>query len=141
MASLADWTGGRGGPVERLTGRVETIDSLLDTVGVPAPDFVKCDVEGAEAMIFRGGRAAFDRSDAPIILYEADARSAAAFGAELADSTRVLREFTRAAYSIYWVNADQLQRIELPALPVERFNLVAVPASRRDRLAGLDVTG
>ena len=139
MASLANWTAGRVGPVERLTGRVETIDTLLEKNGVPAPDFVKCDVEGAETMIFRGGAAAFDRDDAPIVLYEADARSTAAFGSNIADATRVLRGFTRAAYAVYWVQPGGLQPIDLPSPPVEHFNLVAVPASRRHRLASLEV--
>lgn len=141
MASLADWTNGRVGRVTPVTGQLQTLDALVRGGRVPPPDFVKCDVEGAETMVFSGGRAALDRADAPIILYEADARSTAAFGLEMAAATRILRGLTRAAYSIYWVQPNAtLQAIDLPAAPCEHFNLLAVPASRRDRLTPFAVT-
>ena len=38
---------------------------------IARPDFIKCDVEGAELMVFTGGRKTLDCVEAPIILFEA----------------------------------------------------------------------
>lgn len=136
MASLADWTAGRVGPVERMTSSVRTIDALRAGGTIPQPDFVKCDVEGAEALIFRGAATAFDREEAPIVLYEADSRSAAAFNVDVAEATRVLRGYSRAAFSFYWVRPNAvLQPIDLPGGRCQHFNLLAVPASRQSRIS------
>jgi len=141
MASLADWTGGRDGVVAQVTGDLITLDAVVGNGQAPQPDFVKCDVEGAETAVFKGGAAVFDREDAPLILYEADARSAMAFGLDVAAATRVLRDYPRSEYSFYWVQEDaKVRRIDLPAAPEEHFNLLAVPASRRNRLRHLEMT-
>jgi FkbM family methyltransferase len=141
MASLADWTDGRVGAVAQITGDLLTLDTLVRGGQAPLPDFVKCDVEGAETAVFRGGALVFDREDAPVILYEADARSAVAFGLDVAAATRVLRECSRADYSFYWVQEDARMRpVDIPAGPCDHFNLIAVPASRRNRLTRLELT-
>jgi hypothetical protein len=140
MASLADWTKGRAGTVTEVAADVQTLDSVISSGRAPLPDFVKCDVEGAEMAVFKGGATLFDREDAPLVLYEADARSAKAFGVDIAASTRVLRGFARAAYSFLWVRPDAMVRhIDLPGGEWERFNLIAVPAARRDRVSGLQL--
>jgi FkbM family methyltransferase len=140
MASLADWTRGRVGPVTAVTADVHTLDAVIGSGRAPLADFVKCDIEGAEMAVFKGGAALFDREDAPVILYEADARSTVAFGLDVAAATRVLRGFARAAYSFFWVHEEaMLQPIDLPGGPCENFSLVAVPAARRDRLARLQL--
>jgi FkbM family methyltransferase len=140
MASLADWTKGRAGTVTEVAADVQTLDSVISSGRAPLPDFVKCDVEGAEMAVFKGGATLFDREDAPLVLFEADARSAKAFGVDIAASTRVLRGFARAAYSFLWVRPDAMVRhIDLPGGEWERFNLIAVPAARRDRVSGLQL--
>jgi len=140
MASLADWTGGRDGVVAQVTGDLVTLDAVVGNGQAARPDFVKCDVEGAETAVFKGGRAIFDREDAPLILYEADVRSAGAFGLDVATATRVLRDYPRAEYSFYWVLEDaKVRPIDVPAGPDEHFNLLAVPAARRNRLTRLQI--
>lgn len=140
MASLADWTKGRVGKVTEVAADVETLDSVLSSRRAPLADFVKCDVEGAEMAVFKGGATLFDREDAPLVLYEADARSAAAFGLDIAAATRVLRGFARAAYSFLWVRKNATVReIDLPGGRWQNLNLVAVPAARRDRVSGLQL--
>jgi FkbM family methyltransferase len=140
MASLADWTRGRVGPVTAVTADVQTLDAVINSGCAPLADFVKCDIEGGEMAVFKGGAALFDREEAPVILYEADARSTVAFGLDVTAATRVLRGFARAAYSFFWVHEDaMLQPIDLPGGPCENFSLVAVPAARRDRLSRLQL--
>lgn len=141
MASLANWTEGRVGRVEQHTARLSTLDILLAENRVRPAAFIKCDVEGAETMIFRGGRSILDSADAPVVLYEADPNSATAFGFEVADATRELASCTRAAYAFYSVlKTGELQRLESPSALRQYTNLLAVPASRRERIAQLRVS-
>jgi FkbM family methyltransferase len=73
MASLVDWTG-------LATRRLSCDCRRLDDLGLSAPDFIKCDIEGAEALVFRGARKLLDRPDAPIMLFESNAKAAARLG-------------------------------------------------------------
>ena len=140
MASLANWTDAGKNAVEQHTADLSTLDTLFADGRVQRPAFIKCDVEGAETMVFRGGRAILDGEDAPIILYEADAKSAAGFGQQIADATRVLAGYSRAAYAFYAVpKSGALQRLESPSALSHYTNLLAVPARRRDRTGQLGI--
>src|SRR5262245_22539404 len=66
MTSLADWTYGREWHRRRTTCEVRRLDDLVSRGELPVPDFVKCDVEGAELAVFHGAGALLDRADAPI---------------------------------------------------------------------------
>jgi FkbM family methyltransferase len=140
MASLANWTDSGQGAVEQHTANLSTLDTLLANGRIGRPAFVKCDVEGAETMVFRGGRTLLDREDAPIILYEADTKSAAGFGQHIADATRVLASYAHADYAFYAVpKSGALQRLESPSALSHYTNLLAVPAARRDRTGQLGI--
>jgi FkbM family methyltransferase len=134
MSSLVDWTNGRAGAVAVRECDVRRLDDLVASGEVPRPDFVKCDVEGAEFQVLRGAARTFDATDAPIMLYEANAYSAKAFGQSIDAATNLLRSFSRAQYDIFnfqppgrLVPIDSLQQRK-------HLNLVAVPASKRHRL-------
>jgi FkbM family methyltransferase len=119
MASLADFTKGRVGPVTEVEARIERADDLLSTGRIPAPQFIKCDVEGAEYDVFQGSAHTLDTADAPIILYEANAHSAVAFGRDIASATLLLKALPHAQYQIYWVTAApcaESTRLRRPAL-------------------------
>ena len=138
MTSLADWTHGRVGPVTSTQCVLRTMDDVVASGEAPPPAFIKCDVEGAELFVFKGGARTLDRVDAPVVFYEADGRSARAFGNDIADATKFLRSLPSAAYQIFWVRPGaSLGAIDLPGGRREYFNLVAVPASRMDRIASL----
>lgn len=65
--------------VDQFESRVETLDSL----DLPQPDFIKCDVEGAESKVFRGGRAMLsDCKRAPALIFEEHFGMARAQGLE-----------------------------------------------------------
>jgi FkbM family methyltransferase len=132
MSSLANWTGR-----ETMEVRCEltTLDTLVERGVVPLPDFIKCDVEGAELRVFRGARRTLDRTDAPILLYEANAGASAAFGNRLDDSTRFLATLTSARYAFSWVRpGGRLEPLHGFPSDVALLNLVAVPASKLDRV-------
>jgi FkbM family methyltransferase len=136
MASLSDWTGGRVGAVSRTECTVKRLDDLVEAGEVDRPAFIKCDVEGGEYAVFAGARATLDRPDAPAILYEANSRSARAFGHDVSTATELLRALRGPRYAFYHVQ-DGPRLVPLSAFDpgCDHFNLVAVPASRRARLA------
>ncbi len=137
MSSLADWTAGKAGAVRTITCEVVPLDVLIEGGEVPAPDFIKCDVEGAEFLVFRGAARTLNRADAPIVLYEANEPASEAFGWALDAATHVLASLPAACYSFFWVRpGGELERLDLTAFPagVALLNLVAVPASKLNRL-------
>jgi hypothetical protein len=71
------------------------------------------------------------------LFYEADVRSARAFGHDVAAATRFVRSLEAPNYSIFWVRKGGLMPIEVPGGWRKNFNLVAVPAARIDRIASV----
>jgi FkbM family methyltransferase len=131
MASLADWTEGRVGEVRVATCDLRALDDFVDSWEIPQPQFIKCDIEGAETLAFRGARTMLNRADAPIVLYEANERSARAFGFSIDTATALLRKLSAAQFEIFHVRPNG----SLAALPAFRadcdhYNLLAVPAAR-----------
>ena len=86
-----------GGAVARVT--VE--DRRLDDLDLPAPAFIKCDVEEAEVDVFRGRRETLERA-MPTILFETYSPAAQAFGHDALDARRALP----ARYSAHVVSGD-----------------------------------
>ena len=138
MASLADWTEGRVGAVQVKTCRLAVLDDLLAAGTIRQPRFIKCDIEGAEALAFRGGRLLLDRSDAPMLLYEANALSVRAFGFALATATAFLRGLERPGYQIFHVQPNGAV-VSLPDFrpDCEHYNLLAAPSARLQEIQPL----
>jgi FkbM family methyltransferase len=79
--SLADWTDRAvDGQARPDTCEQCRLDDLVAAGAISQPDFIKCDVEGAELLVFRGARTVLDRSDAPIVLFEVNRHTAEGFG-------------------------------------------------------------
>jgi FkbM family methyltransferase len=71
------------------------------------PDFIKCDVEGAELLVFRGGRETL-RRDRPIVFAELLRKWSKPFGYHPNDVIEFFREL---GYQGYAVGADGVRRI------------------------------
>ena len=115
---------------------VRRLDDLVRSGKAPQPDFVKCDVEGAELRVFTGARWVLDRPDAPLILYEAHRQSAAAFAVAADAATDFLRGLHHPRYVVFHLSGSSLLQVT-SALDAafDHFNLLAVPASRLTRLS------
>jgi hypothetical protein len=75
-------------------------------------------------------------------MYEANLASARAFGGSVSASTDFLRRLAAAAFCFYWVQPQgTLVPISDLRSDVEFFNLVAVPAAKRDNLQLLRGSG
>jgi FkbM family methyltransferase len=128
-ASLANWTRGRVGAVREIQVEQRALDDLISDGVIPPARFIKCDVEGAEHLVFRGAAVLLDRVDAPVIMYEANREGAAAFGEPVSAATDYLRGLTAPKYAIYWVRpGGVLAKVETLDPDVGLFNLVAIPA-------------
>jgi len=127
MAGLADWTRQPTRPIPCATRR---LDDLLAADGVRPPDFVKCDAEGAERLVFEGARRTLDRSDAPIILFEANANNAAGFGRTRADAAEFLAG-RAAGYRFLAIHEGGHLRAVRPS-DLEGHSVLAVPEARSE---------
>ena len=126
-ASLADWTGACD--VHQVTCEQRRLDDLVEGRVVPLPDFIKCDVEGAELMVFEGGRRTLDRVDAPIILFEANAWTARGFGLTTMSAMRFLASLEAPRYAFFSLQEDGvLTRIQ--TITKDHANILAVPNSK-----------
>lgn len=56
--------------IETVSCNFTTMDEIIDDGRYSTPDFIKIDVEGAELLVLKGGRKAFDRGHRPIMLIE-----------------------------------------------------------------------
>jgi FkbM family methyltransferase len=138
MASLADWTDGRVGKVHTTTCDLRVLDDLIRHATLGYPNFIKCDVEGAETLVFRGARDTLDRANAPIVLYEANARSSTAFGFPIDSATIFLRGLAAARFEIFHVQPSGTL-VPLPSFRADcdHYNLLAVPRARIDDVNAL----
>jgi FkbM family methyltransferase len=116
MASLGKCKGGRS---------IRCTAARLDSLHLPHPAFIKCDVEGAELVVFRGAEKILDRKDAPVLLFEQSSEAMTALCCQPDDVTTFLTGL-RADYQI----------TELGQRSEDTFcvNVLAVPASRAQEL-------
>lgn len=130
MASLVNWTEGIGGNVHTVKCALKRLDDLVESGEVPLPQFIKCDVEGAELSVFRGGAKTLDRANAPVIMFEVNAKAAKSFGAKTSDYFALLDSFTNANYTFFEVTPDGIS--PLTSRKIEYANVAAVPALKLD---------
>jgi FkbM family methyltransferase len=130
MATLAD-RGGRLGPTVARTCRMQRLDDLEP--GDFRPDFVKCDVEGAELQVFRGAARILDSEEAPIVLYEAGINTVRGFDLSQWDATRFLEQLQAPQFSFFTISkGGALEPLRVDA--GRNVNVLAVPRSRMSRV-------
>jgi FkbM family methyltransferase len=141
MASLADWTSAESLAEMRrkagmrnartITCQERRLDDLVNADVIARPDFIKCDVEGAELLVFTGGRHTLDRDDAPLILFESRPDTAGGFGLKATDAASFLLELPRPGYQFVEVReGGRLQEVSPCDFTCQ--NILAVPRARRD---------
>ena len=133
MASFADWASLPGAPIHRHQVPVDCIDRLVAEKLVGRPDFVKCDVEGAEALVFQGALSVLDCELAPLVLFEVNPAASTALGLATDAAVSVLQRLRRPAYQIFSIGA-KLELVPQGGLPGRLMNVLAVPASRKGLL-------
>lgn len=114
-----------------VEGEVIRLDDYLPS-GVDIP-LVKCDIEGAELMAFRGAAATIDRC-LPTVICEINPWYLEGFGLRVDDVTQFF--FTR-GYRLYFYDDKQRRLVPKAAPDVVEDNYVFVHPRRADRLASL----
>jgi FkbM family methyltransferase len=129
MASLNNWTHGEVGEVHQVKCEMQILDDLVAERKLPLPDFIKCDVEGAEYLIFKGATSVLDREDAPVVLFELNRKAALSFGLDTFHYIDLLKSLERPQFDFYEVLADGIKRLDQGE--TEFANIVAIPSHRR----------
>ena len=135
-ASLADWTDETiDGEAREGVCEQRRLDDLLREGAISVPDFIKCDVEGAELLVFRGGRSILDRPDAPVVLFEVNAYTAEGFGVAASTAKEFLERLPSPRYRFFEIREDGT----LPRIVALNpwCNVLAVPESKLSCFAGL----
>ena len=138
MGSLSDWTALESmtdlrkklalGKARPITVQQHRIDDLVANGILPRPDFIKCDVEGAELKVFRGAVNTLDRIDAPVILFEAGPESAGGFGLAMTDAADFLGSLPHPGYQFFEIgNGGELRSVHPSNLKKQNQNVLAVP--------------
>lgn len=141
MGSLANWTNGREdvGETHTINCEVRRVDDLIESGSIPQPDFIKCDVEGAELMVFQGGYKALNRADAPIIMFEANIHNARGFGLGVENAKSYLASLPLPGFNFFEIQEGgglvQIENIH----PISS-NILAVPQLKLDILVNLSVS-
>lgn len=130
MGSIADWTKGRvADTAQPVPCRICTLDGLKQSGRIPQPDFIKCDVEGAELMVFKGGAGILNRRDGPVVLFEEDVNTSRGHGLGVAEARQFLCSLQHPNYQLFLVERDGI--LVPSSAPVrDHANVLAVPAAR-----------
>ncbi|MFO0322354.1 MAG: FkbM family methyltransferase [Bacteroidota bacterium] len=89
--------------------RVMTLDNFLKNRLIKKIDFVKCDVEGAELFVYKGGRETIEKFK-PIVFSEMLRKWSAAFGYH---PNEIINFFKELNYSCFFTNNDYLKEIKV----------------------------
>jgi FkbM family methyltransferase len=127
MSGLSNWTASS----KKIKCQTATLDELVEKENHP-PDFIKCDIEGAELLCFRGARKTLDRKQAPIMLFEAN-EAAHGLGFEINDAFDFLKNLENAKYSFFEILPEG-DLIEIKLLRHMRSNILAIPQSKLEIL-------
>jgi hypothetical protein len=110
-----------------VVGLTLTLDQWTSNQQV-RPDFIKCDVEGAELLVFRGGRETLLR-DKPIIFAELLRKWAKPFGYHPTDMLDYFRQLGYLCYAVSDAGARRLEEVT-DATPETNYAFVHAEAHR-----------
>lgn len=103
------------------TVQVRTLDDYVREKNIAACDFIKCDVEGAELLVLRGGRETLAKYH-PILLMEIGSDYLSRHNHTVADVEAMLRELSYRRFFLWENNA----LLEVEGLQNERTQLITV---------------
>jgi FkbM family methyltransferase len=91
---------------------VTTLDRFCAEASLGPIDFLKVDVEGAEALVFRGARRVLSSAQAPVVLFEVGTTMAARFGSSC---RRVKTLLSDCGYEVFLCRRGKLEPVPLSA--------------------------
>lgn len=119
--------GGGGGVAYEEVSTV-TLDAVAAELNLQRIDFIKLDVEGAEELVFRGGRRTLEQHR-PLLLFEVNPQAAARLDLAPEGGCQVLTELNYRFFRL-----DDYSNLQVADLTSEFGNLLAVPAEKATEL-------
>jgi FkbM family methyltransferase len=92
----------------RIECKTDTIDTFIKNNSINGLDFIKCDVEGAELMVFKGGYESINKYK-PIIFSEMLRKWSSKFGYHPND---IIDYFSKFGYHCYLTSSNKLLQID-----------------------------
>jgi FkbM family methyltransferase len=130
LSSLADWTSGREQrPARGVQCRIRPLDVVVKENNLLRPDFIKCDVEGAELRVFQGASTILNSVHAPVVLFEANLETAGGFGLPIAAAKEFLASLPLPEYQFFRTGDTGRLAPVLQMDPVHS-NILAIPRQR-----------
>lgn len=114
------------------------MDDFLRRNGIPRPDLVKIDVEGAELLVLDGARETLAGPDPPMLIVEFCDITLAQFGVTCQQLATRLESF---GYHLMYVGGFPLQPYAGPHPEGRAINVVAIPPARLQEFAALSQAG
>lgn len=116
---------------DEITIFLKTLDDYCQNRKINKIDFIKIDVEGAEALVLNGGKNIFAGPDKPLMLIEIN-DLVKNFGFSRSDVVGLIRDF---GYEVYEIYKDKLYKI----LDIERdkkggYNYFCVPLDKKNKV-------
>lgn len=134
LGSLVDWTRGRiPGSANEMSCKLKRLDDFMIERDLPLPDFIKCDVEGAELKVFQGARETLNREDAPMILFEANVHNARGFNLPITAAYDYLASLPLPHFRFFDLQEDGNCK-ETETLNPIHSNILAVPENKLARI-------
>lgn len=130
MSGISNWTVYD----KRIKRETRTLDSLLEEKNA-VPDFVKCDIEGAELLCFTGAEKTLNRKNAPILLFESSVASKA-LDIRVDEAFEFLKSLSMPEYVFYLLDENQKLK-RFTELGEITGNILAVPEAK---LKNVDLT-
>ncbi len=124
---------------QQVKCQTRCMDELVDAGELPVPDFIKCDVEGAELKVFTGAQKTLNRTDAPVILFEANIYTVKGFGTRVTAAADFLTGLKHASYKLF----EQVEGGYKPLTYTDQVhaNILAVPESQLQEHAAVTGSG
>lgn len=132
-ASLVDWTDHQSGDVHKISCQLKRLDELIESNELPYPNFIKCDVEGAEELVFKGSGQKLNDENAPIILFEVNEKALNEFKLSKTGAMDLLASFDKAKFTFFdarTANLLPITEIPPPLVGALAVNILAVPQSK-----------
>jgi len=120
------------GSLIKIKTHVKTLDEVVEESGV-APDFIKCDVEGAELLVFQGGKKTLQTAR-PIVLTEMLRKWSAKFNYHPND---IIRYFDDLDYECFVIHAGKLTPFQAVTEATVETNYVFLHKQKRAMLNNL----
>lgn len=116
----------------KIETHVKTLDQVVDESGV-SPDFIKCDVEGAELLVFQGGGKTLQTAR-PIVYTEMLRKWAAKFNYHPND---IIRYFTDLDYECFVIHGGKLTPFQAVTEATVETNYVFLHKQKQSMLKNL----